>query len=316
MTKTKKKLRARQWFMVMVTKTGCALGLNKHVAEHGANCIFSPKMKRKAFAGYQPTHHDVFAATYTKSGTNWAIQIAQQIAHLGEAEFNHIHQVVPWPDWPFPLSIPLSDTTSQDTSPTGKRIIKTHLETEYVPYSKEAVYLVVIRDPKEVIVSHYYFSMGIPNLFRKIHPDDWLEMCLSPKFRGSFWAEHTAGFWEWRDRPNVLVLMFSEMKADLPGAIRRIAELMDVSLTEDQFNKVLERSGFQYMKRHESQFSPLASLMMKGDNIKMIRSGKAGGSGELLSKAQQARIDRFHQAELRRLGSDFPYAEYFEIVEI
>ena len=33
------------------------------------------------------------------------------------------------------------------------------------------------------------------------------------------------------------------------------------------------------------------------------------------SRSQQAAIDRYFQAELAALGSDFPYAELFDVVE-
>jgi len=37
-----------------------------------------------------------------------------------------------------------------------------------------------------------------------------------------------------------------------------------------------------------------------------------GGSSELLSRGQQRRIDEHFQAELARLGSDFPYEDFCE----
>ena len=48
--------------------------------------------------------------------------------------------------------------------------------------------------------------------------------------------------------------------------------------------------------------------------VLMVRRGESGGSEELLSRQQQAAIDRLCQAELLRLGSDFPYAKAFEVV--
>ena len=50
--------------------------------------------KSQAFAGYEPGAHDVFVATFARSGTNWMMQIAQQIACYGSAEFEHIHDLV------------------------------------------------------------------------------------------------------------------------------------------------------------------------------------------------------------------------------
>lgn len=46
----------------------------------------------------------------------------------------------------------------------------------------------------------------------------------------------------------------------------------------------------------------------------MVRSGKVGGSGEALSPEQQATVDRICQDLLRQLGSDFPYAQAFDVV--
>ena len=42
-----------------------------------------------------------------------------------------------------------------------------------------------------------------------------------------------------------------------------------------------------------------------------MREGRRGQSAELLSTAQQERIDAYCRAELRALGSDFPYDEGF-----
>jgi hypothetical protein len=46
---------------------------------------------------------------------------------------------------------------------------------------------------------------------------------------------------------------------------------------------------------------------------KMIRKGQSGASSELLTLEQQRRIDDYCRAELKRLGSDFPYDEMFSI---
>ena len=45
----------------------------------------------------------------------------------------------------------------------------------------------------------------------------------------------------------------------------------------------------------------------------MIRKGRQGGSSELLTPAQQREIDAHFKAELRELGSDFPYDEFCDL---
>ena len=116
-------------------------------------------IKKNPFRGYVPGKQDVFVMTYAKSGTNWMMQIALQLIHHAKAEFDHIHNLVPWPDAKLmsPMmaeyAIPLEEATHWETAPERKRIIKTHFNWELLPYSEEAKYISVIRDPKDVFVS-------------------------------------------------------------------------------------------------------------------------------------------------------------------
>jgi hypothetical protein len=273
----------------------------------------TPKQKHAAFARYTPTAHDVMICTYSKSGTYWTMQMALQIAHYGEAEFEHVHDVIAWPDVPMPTATTLEDTAPQQASPTGLRVIKTHLESEYVPYNAAAKVIVVVRDPKEVFVSSFHFAHAL-SLFGPMNftVDDWMEMFLANEFPYESWAEHTAGYWAWHTRENVLFLNFDDMKKDHRGTVNRIAQFMGVALDEAQVQKVVDKSDFRYMKAIDEKFAPVIPFMVRNqDEPIMMRRGQAGASSELITPDQQAAIDRFCQAELRRLHSDFPYAEMF-----
>jgi hypothetical protein len=211
------------------------------------------KQKQAAFAGYTPTKHDVFVCTYAKSGTYWTMQIALQIAHYGEAEFEHVHDVIPWPDVFMPTAVTLEDKRPQEESPTGLRVIKTHLESEFVPYHPDAKYIVVVRDPKkEAFVSSYHFARAL-SPFGKMdfQLDEWMELFLENQTPYGSWAEHAASFWEWRKKPGVLYITFDELKKNHRSVSAHIAELMGVQLTEEQLDKVVEKSSFQYMQKIE-----------------------------------------------------------------
>jgi hypothetical protein len=45
----------------------------------------------------------------------------------------------------------------------------------------------------------------------------------------------------------------------------------------------------------------------------MIRKGRQGGSGELLTPERQREVDVCCMAELKRLGSDLPYEEFCDL---
>jgi hypothetical protein len=263
---------------------------------------------------YRPAAHDVLVCSYFKTGTNWTMQIAVQIAYRGNAEFEHIHDVVPWLELPdgnrFAAS--LGDDGARGSAPTGLRVIKTHLAFDDLVYSPEAKYIWVVRDPKDIFVSSYHFARAtmlgplMPSLER------WLDLYLSPDtFIGS-WARHVQGGWENRHRDNMLFLTYEGMKADLPLAVRRIAKLMGVELAPEELERVVERSTYAHMKTIEHKFDTIGlSPPWVRPRGSMVRRGERGSASELLGPAEQRRIDDYWRAELERLGCDFPYDEAF-----
>lgn len=272
-----------------------------------------PGVKARAFAGYTPTARDVIVATTSKSGTNWAMQIALQLAWHGEAEFGYVHDLIPWPDTTMPsVRARLADPPERHPSPTGLRVIKTHYERPFVPIAPEAAYIVVLRDPKDVAVSGYHFARSIfGSVLTLDHtPEAWVDEFLGGRYVFGSWAEHSASWWAVRDEPNVLILHFAEMKRDLEGTVRRVADLMGLTPTDEVLARVVERSGFAWMKAQDRNFVPPSTLPLFGnprERATMMRRGASGGSAKLLTPELARRIDEGCRAELERLGSDLPY---------
>jgi hypothetical protein len=265
-----------------------------------------------AFKGYLPSAQDVFVCTFAKSGTNWMLQLAHQIVFHGAGEYANIHDVVAWPDLKSRLfkGIPLDSEAVQRTSPERKRVIKTHLAAKHVPYSETARYLSVIRDPKEVFVSSYHFGHGSYGPLM-LDLDTWLDLFLSEKFPmgfGSTWAAHTASYWALKDKPNVKVFLFREMNQDLQATVQQLADFLGATLSAEEMQRVIELGSFAHMRNIDDKFLHMPKENLSwGKSLKMIREGKAGNSQELLTSEQQHRIDQHCGAELKALGSDFPY---------
>jgi Sulfotransferase domain len=254
--------------------------------------------------------------TYAKSGTNWMMQIVYQLIHHGEGEFDHIHNVVPWPDAKLvgglmmgDYAIPLDQATEWQTAPERKRIIKTHFNWELLPWSEEARYIAVIRDPKDVFVSSYFFmkngGMGaaMPTV------DTMYRLFLAGKYLlGASWPENAAGHWAQRHRPNVLVVSFASMKRDLEGTVRRVAAFLDIHVSDEVIRAVCGKASFDYMKSIDHKFGHFHIIPWRSPGV-MMRKGGQGGSGELLTPERQRELDAHFIAELKRLGSDLPYEE-------
>jgi hypothetical protein len=266
------------------------------------------------FDGYAPTEHDVFVATYAKSGTNWMMQIVHQLLNHARAEYEHIHQVVAWPTGSYSApkgeyAIPLEDDSVWKASPENKRVIKTHFHWNDLPYSRRARYIIVIRDPKEVFVSSYFFfgaAFPLPSL------DTWYRLFCSQDFPiGGSWAESTAGYWAQRDRENVLIVSFKALKRDLAGTVRRVATFLDVRATDQVIRAVCSKSCFEYMKRAENKFA-VWNMIPWRSAPHLIRKGPHGGPAELLDFERQVAMDAHFARELKRLGCDLDYQEVCE----
>lgn len=302
--------------LMVIIKFFKTLGLGRAVMQKMGERIFDIEKKKQVYQGYDLSERDIFAAVYSKSGTNWLMQTMQQVICRGEAEFEHIHQVVPWPESPFDFFVQLKGGAIPENAERGMRVIKSSSKAGILPFDEKARYVTVIRDPKECVVSGYYFLPGVFGLHGSYSPNDFVNFFTSPGYLAGSWAEHTASWWELRDRPNVLVLTFEQMKKESEGCTRKIAEFLDVRLTEEELAKVLHKSSFAWMKENEDKFGPpILPLVGKRGVPKMMRKGKTRGSKELLTQEQQARIDRYCLGELERIGSDFPYREYFPVVE-
>lgn len=260
------------------------------------------------FGKYTPTKNDIIIACHSRSGTHWMMQIALQIAHLGQADYDYIYDVVAWPDFLPGISIKLTDPPPP--SPTGLRLIKSHSPAHMLAVNDAAKYITVIRDPKDVLVSMYHWA---PQAFAFLGlqtgtPDSWVEKFLKKQIPGGWWAEHTASWWAVRDQPNVHLVTFNQLKADASGEIDRVRAFLGVELNPEQRQQVLEKSSFEYMKTINHKFSPIIG---NTDMIDIVRKGKTNTGGELFTSAQLDKVDAYCKSELKRLGSDFPYDEHF-----
>lgn len=210
-------------------------------------------------------------------------------------------------------AVPLKHSDDWTSAPERKRVIKTHFNWDLLPHSEQARYIAVIRDPKDIFVSSYFFVRD--GIMGRAMPsvDTWFNLFLSEKFViGGSWAQNTAAYWAERHRPNVMIASFKSMKRNLRETVLSVAHFLDIRIGEDVIDEVCRLSTFEYMKRADSKFRIGRIIPWRSEGT-MIRRGLQGGSQELLPPERQRQVDAFFIAELKRLGSDFPYMDFCDL---
>ncbi len=260
-------------------------------------------------ATYQPTKDDIFVATQMKCGTTWMQQIVYEIlcrgqGDLSDAGHTHMYAISPW--------IEAVDGVSVKDAPLigagRKRMIKTHMPTKLLRFSPEAKYIYVTRHPVACFASVVDFFTLMSGPFVPAR-NELLEWYCSDTMWWLSWPEHAAGYWDWAQQhpQNVLFIHFEEMKKDHEGTVRRVAQFLGESVTEERVKRVVEKSSFQWMKEHEELFemSPPNMFSLSGTYFK---SGQADRDKDV-SEDDKQRILAFCRERLQ--SRSYPAIKFY-----
>jgi aryl sulfotransferase len=113
----------------------------------------------------------------------------------------------------------------------------------------------------------------------------------------TFW-EHIQGWWNARHLPNVLLLHFNKLKADLPGQMRHIARFLGIEIDEARFPAMVEHCSFDYMRRTASKHSPILDMVFQAGGNTFFNKGTNGRWKDSLTAADLERYDQAVQANL------------------
>jgi aryl sulfotransferase len=255
---------------------------------------------------------DIVIATYGKSGTTWLQQIVSQLIFNGR-EGLPVAEMSPWLD----LRVPPKDIKLPEVEKqTHRRFLKTHLPVDALVFSPKAKYIYVGRDGRDVIWSMYNHHAKANQLWYEALNDtpgrvgpaigrpagstrqyflDWLEKDGFPFW--PFW-ENVRSWWTVRALPNVLMVHFGDLKADMPGQIRRIADFLDIPVEAAKWDDIVAHCTFDYMKAHATPSVPLGGAFWEGGAETFIHKGTNGRWRDALSSEDSAGYESRAREEL------------------
>jgi len=238
----------------------------------------------------------------------------------GKDDYN-LHMTFPWVDMvpgsskpvltcppPFrrEVKMPLIESMPRDVP----RCLKTHLPADAIPYYPKAKYIYVMRDGRDVALSlhnhHLAFTpaaldmMGLPKApedFKEFY-NTWIHGDGAP-----FWPffSHAQGYFDARKkRPNLLLVHFSNLKADLLGQMKNVAAFLEIKISDSQWPGLVEQCTFDYMKKNERFFEVPSVFLQHGSFINKGNSRWREVYDSDMVKAYEEAISRSTTPDLRR----------------
>ncbi|HLZ36340.1 MAG TPA: sulfotransferase domain-containing protein [Mycobacteriales bacterium] len=259
------------------------------------------------WAGFRFRDADIVISTPPKSGTTWMQTLCAMLL-FDSVEFDRpLTEISPWLDMQANRLDPVLATLDAQEH---RRFIKTHTPLDGLPFDTRVTYLCVGRDPRDAAVSceHHRANLDVDAFLaaraQAVGLDDLDELGPSPapppadpKERFWQWAygdtsamgpslrdilHHLQTFWSRRGEPNVALFHYSDLLADLPGELRRLADVLAIELTNARASEVAAGATFHRMKQRAYDLVPEVGNRIRRDTREFFHRGCSGQWPELL----------------------------------
>lgn len=250
---------------------------------------------------------DVIVATPAKSGTTWMQTICVSLV-LGPPPWGRpLADISPWLD----MNIePVDQVHARLEAQTHRRVIKSHTPLDGLPSHPGVRYVCVGRDPRDVALSwdgharNADSEQTVRARVRAVGMDDLAELGIDPanppapppedpaeRFclfvdneklsveGGSFlgFATHMRQAWEARNRDDVLLVHYADLRADLAGEMRRVAAFLGIDVDETDWPALVEAAGFDAMRARADDLAPGTPSGIWKDNRQFFAEARLGG---------------------------------------
>uniref|UniRef100_A0A8C4WF67 Sulfotransferase n=2 Tax=Gopherus evgoodei TaxID=1825980 RepID=A0A8C4WF67_9SAUR len=189
---------------------------------------------------------DVFLVAYPKCGTTWVKHILND---LTSAVLKNKEEVPPTEHSPL-LEFGVPEKFQKIKSFPSPRVFVTHLHYDNIPkavFGTKAKVLVVFRNPKDAAVSYYHFYEKNPVLPNVSSWDEFFQKFMSGEVCWSSYFDHALAWNKHMDEENIMIITYEEMKENLLGGVKQIAEFLGFSLPEEKIQSTAENATFESM---------------------------------------------------------------------
>lgn len=238
---------------------------------------------------------DIIVSTAMKSGTTWMLRIVGLLVFQDATKIDDEVMGAPWPDAAF--AGPIEDILAAAEAMAHRRFMKSHVPIDGLPYNPNAKYINVVRDARDNFMSlqHHWEGAALPmyDLLDSLWPTPFPKFTESGDVheRWRRWMTEgrhdwvtdgypfqsvfnfTEAFWKVRDTPNVLLVHYNDLKADLGGEMKRVAAFLDIEVPGADWPAYVEAATFEAMKRDLTVMVPEFDIFFDHGAVGFMNKG-------------------------------------------
>ncbi len=266
----------------------------------------SPQQDSARWDDFPLREGDIVVSSPAKAGTTWVQMICALLVFQTPELPKPLSALSPWLDQ---LFTPQDQMYAQLAEQEHRRVIKTHVPLDGLPLDPRVSYLVVNRHPLDRALSMYHQVANVRAEWLRAFNSDQdsekysgrareylLNWCRAGESDG--WEQdvaaaelhHPLDAWNRRDEPNVRLLHYEDLCADLEGQMAALAEWLGITVDPAVWPELVRAATFDEMKGRAEHLAPDKEIL--ADPAEFFRSGRSGGARGVLTDAD---LDAYHE---------------------
>ncbi|XP_042891558.1 sulfotransferase 1C4-like [Penaeus japonicus] len=192
------------------------------------------------------------------------------------------------------------------------RTIKTHLPMSLLPPSllDVAKVVAVLRNPKDVIVSYHHHCRLLNTHGYVGALEDFVQYFVEDDLVYSPYWLHVKEVWEKRAHPNLHIMFFEDMKANIMAELRKLDSFLGTQLDDRQLDNVARHTGFGAMKTRagENRAPDHVNAEVLAKDGGFFRKGQSGDWKNKLSPEMEEKVNQYIEKKIKTIGIPFKFS--------
>ncbi|CAH1244935.1 SULT2B1 [Branchiostoma lanceolatum] len=262
-----------------------------------------PKESLEAMKTFEIRDDDVVILSSLKSGTNWMLEIVSNIlggknesASPVGPEFSELEL---WPPKKTTLLHRAAREAISSADDNPYAIPTGTARPGSSKYQGLVKVIVIMRNPKDVCVSFYYYLQKTLHLKT---PESWEQHSkdfLDGKIIFGDYFDHVLGWWQMKDDPHFLFMKYEDLKKDFRSSVKTIAAFLEKELTDEDLDRLLTSYSVESMRKTLAKSN--------GWRKNIVRKGVVGDWKNHFSAEESAKFDQRYRERMAGSGLEFEF---------